>query len=206
VEKLVYASTSGIYPSTSAEPMIEEGGPLSPNSSYSIAKRYNEIYLQSVFQEKGLSSFSLRYFNVYGPRQDSRMVIPRFFASALAEKEIEVYGDGSQSRDFTFVRDAVEATVRVAERAAGCEIINVASGVEHSVLDVARSVIQVTRSVSPIKLVAPPVGRAAYEVQRRCGDNTKLKRLTAYEVQMPLEQGLEETLRSERVQARAHEV
>src|SRR5690606_25423872 len=102
--------------------------------------------------------------------------------------------DGSQTRDFTYAEDAAEATVRVAERVRGCEILNVASGVEHSVLDVARAVIGATRSSSSVKLVAPPPGREAYEVQRRCGGNEKLRRLTGYEVTTPLALGLERTL------------
>ena len=83
VEKIIYASTSGVYGKSAIEKSVSEDYIVDPRSSYSIAKRYNEIYLQANHIEKGLNSIALRYFNVYGKRQDDRMVIPRFINQAI---------------------------------------------------------------------------------------------------------------------------
>src|SRR5688572_3527288 len=78
VEKIIYASTSGIYGHSAIERSVTETIQVDPRTSYAIAKRYNEIYLAALFEEKRLPSLSLRFFNVYGKYQDNRMVIPRF--------------------------------------------------------------------------------------------------------------------------------
>ncbi len=79
IEKIIYASTSGVYGKSAIEKAVDEEFNVDPSTSYSIAKRFNEIYLKSLYQEKGVQSISLRFFNVYGTNQDNRMVIPRFF-------------------------------------------------------------------------------------------------------------------------------
>jgi UDP-glucose 4-epimerase len=79
VKKIIYASTSGVYGHSDIEKSVDEEVIIDPKTSYAMAKRYNEIYLKSVFEEKGIESVCLRFFNVYGPNQDDRMVIPRFF-------------------------------------------------------------------------------------------------------------------------------
>src|SRR5439155_10162746 len=119
--KIVYDSTNGDYGKAAIERAVDEEFAASPSSSYSIAKRFNEIYFKALYQEKGLHSVSLRFFNVYGPRQDTRMVIPRFFEQAINNQPISIYGSGNQTRDFTYVDDVVEATVRLAKAAEGCE-------------------------------------------------------------------------------------
>lgn len=78
-----------------------------------MAKRYNEIYLASHFEESGLNTIALRFFNVYGERQDNRMVIPRFIEQAQENQEITVFGSGLQTRDFTYIEDVIEACVRL---------------------------------------------------------------------------------------------
>ena len=90
VKKIIYASTSGVYGQVDIEHAVNENFRVSPSSSYAIAKRYNEIYLKSVFKMYNISTFSLRFFNIYGPRQDNRMVIPRFFEQAMNNKDIIV--------------------------------------------------------------------------------------------------------------------
>ena len=102
------------------EKAVHEDFDVSPKSSYAIAKRYNEIYLASLFEEKNLESVSLRFFNVYGTKQDNRMVIPRFFEQAIAGKPITVYGSGDQTRDFTWIGDVITSTVELAEKSTGC--------------------------------------------------------------------------------------
>ena len=95
---------------------------MAPTSSYAIAKRFNEIYLKSINEKYKIETFSLRYFNVYGPRQDNRMVIPKFFEQALLNNPITVYGNGNQTRDFTFIDDTINATLLIAEKCKGRNI------------------------------------------------------------------------------------
>ncbi|TNE98824.1 MAG: SDR family NAD(P)-dependent oxidoreductase, partial [Bacteroidetes bacterium] len=84
VKKIMYASTSGIYGHSAIENALTEEVLVDPRTSYAMAKRYNEIYLASHNEEKGMDVVSLRFFNVYGENQDNRMVIPRFFEQAIA--------------------------------------------------------------------------------------------------------------------------
>ena len=119
VKKIIYASTSGIYGKVDIDKAVQEDFSVSPSSSYAIAKRYNEIYLKSIYQEHKIDNFSLRYFNIYGPRQDSRMVIPRFFFQALSGNDVIVYGDGKQTRDFTFIDDTIDATIDISKKCTG---------------------------------------------------------------------------------------
>ena len=108
VKKLIYASTSGVYGKATFDKSVDENFMLDPRTSYSIAKRYNEIFLKSHWEEYGLSSIAIRYFNVYGPRQDERMVVPRFINQAMNNEPILIYGKGKRNKGFTYVTDAVK--------------------------------------------------------------------------------------------------
>ena len=193
VDKLIYASTSGVYGKAAIQQALDEEFHVSPSSSYSIAKRFNEIFLKSVYQEKRLESVSLRFFNVYGPRQDNRMVIPRFFEQALAGQPLTVYGTGKQTRDFTYISDAIESVVRVADCAGSGEIVNVCNSTEYTIHDLAEEILAVTGSESPIELIKPPTGRYDFEVERRCGSAERLQQLCGYAPATPLRKGLEQT-------------
>ncbi|MBF0434790.1 MAG: NAD-dependent epimerase/dehydratase family protein [Magnetococcales bacterium] len=190
IEKVVYASTSGVYGKAAIEMAVDEDFQVAPNSSYAIAKRYNEIYLQSLFKEKQIQSFSLRYFNVYGPRQDTRMVLPRFFQQAIEGKPLTVFGQGLQTRDFTYIDDVVEASIRISEAGKGCEIINIARGEDVPIVELAKAVVQLVSSPSQVQCLEPPPGRYDFEVQRRCGNSEKLTRMTGYQLATPLATGL----------------
>jgi len=193
-ERVVYASTSGVYGQSAFEAAVEEDFDVSPRSSYAIAKRYNELYLKSVFQEEGLPSASLRFFNVYGPRQDERMVIPRFLALALAGEPLTVFGTGAQTRDFTWIGDVVEAIVGVAPRFEGAEIYNVSTGRETTIGATAERIVALTDSASPVLRVHPPDGRYDFEVERRVGSSEKLQALTGFAPAVVLEVGLRRIL------------
>jgi len=188
--KIIYASTSGVYGKAAIEQSVNEEFAVSPSSSYSIAKRYNEIYLQSLYEEKDVQSVSLRFFNVYGPRQDTRMVIPRFIEQAKADNHITVYGTGNQTRDFTHIDDVVEAAVRVADCVDGCEIINVSRNAECSIRQLAETIVELCDSRSEIKYIDAPQARYDFEVARRCGSSAKLERLTGFLPATALEAGL----------------
>jgi UDP-glucose 4-epimerase len=188
--EIIYASTSGVYGKSAIEQAVREDFNVSPKSSYAIAKRYNEIYLASLFEEKNLRSVALRFFNVYGIRQDRRMVIPRFFSQALAGEPITIFGTGEQTRDFTYVDDVIEATVRLASQIQGSEIVNISNEEEYQIKDLARLMLEISGSKSELNFVNPPKNRYDFEVERRYGSSHKLEQLTGFKPQTPLETGL----------------
>jgi UDP-glucose 4-epimerase len=118
VKKVVFASSSSVYGDTAELPK-RENMPLAPISPYAVTKAAGEFYCNVFQQVYGLQTVSLRYFNVFGPRQDPHShyaaVIPRFISAVLNRSPPIVYGDGEQSRDFTFVKHVVEANVLACE-------------------------------------------------------------------------------------------
>ncbi len=140
VRRLVYASSSSVYGETPVLPKTEDMAPQ-PLSPYALSKLVAEQYL-SVFQRVyGLESVSLRYFNIFGPRQDPESeyaaVIPRFVTALIEGRRPTIYGDGLQSRDFTYVENVVEANL-IASEAGGApgRVFNVACGGRYTLLEV----------------------------------------------------------------------
>jgi len=191
VKKIMYASTSGIYGHSAIENALTEEVLVDPRTSYAMAKRYNEIYLASHHEEKGLNVISLRFFNVYGSNQDTRMVVPRFFEQALNNESITVFGTGQQTRDFTYIDDTVEACVRLMD-INGCHIINIANEAEWCISDLAILIKDLTQSNSEIINLEAPKKRYDYEVERRVGSSYKLMSLTQFKPQTTLPEGLEQ--------------
>ncbi len=189
VKKIVYASTSGIYGHSVFETSLTEEILVDPKSSYAMAKRYNEIYLASHHQERGLNTISLRFFNVYGCRQDTRMVVPKFFEQALTNQPITVFGSGEQTRDFTYIDDTIESIVRCLDLD-GSEIINIANEEEYNIKDVAVAIKEITGSKSEIHFIEAPKKRYDYEVGRRVGSSEKLIELVDYKPKTKLMDGL----------------
>ncbi len=192
VEKIIYASTSGVYGKSAIEQAVKEDFDVSPKSSYAIAKRYNEIYLASLYEEKNLQSVSLRFFNVYGPKQDNRMVIPRFFEQALTGRPITIYGTGKQTRDFTWIGDVVTATVELTQKATGCGIFNISNEDEITIEELAFKIKEITGSESEIVYITPSKNRYDFEVERRFGSSQKLYETTGFKPNTPLDYGLKE--------------
>lgn len=191
VQKILYASTSGIYGHSAMEQAVNEEVMVDPRTSYAMAKRYNEIYLAALNEEKGINTVSLRFFNVYGPRQDNRMVIPRFIEQAKAGNPITVFGDGKQTRDFTYIDDTTEACIRLMEKSNGAQIFNIANEKEGCIEELAATIKQMTQSNSEIKYLEAPTKRYDYEVGRRVGSSEKLKNAVGYKPDTTLAQGLD---------------
>jgi UDP-glucose 4-epimerase len=189
VKKIMYASTSGIYGHSAIENALTEEVLVDPRTSYAMAKRYNEIYLASHHEEKGLNVISLRFFNVYGKNQDNRMVVPRFFEQALQKEPITVFGTGHQTRDFTYIDDTVEACVRLID-SNGCHIVNIANEEEWCIKDIAEQIKKITSSESEIIYIDAPKKRYDYEVERRVGSSSKLLSLTGFKPLTSLNEGL----------------
>ncbi len=190
VKKVIYASTSGIYGHSAIERSVTENIQVDPRTSYAMAKRYNEIYLKAAYEEKGLNSISVRFFNVYGDNQDNRMVIPRFFEQAMNNEPITVFGKGNQTRDFTYIDDTIKACILLAEKINGCEIFNVANENESNIYDLAVLIKEATKSNSEIILVDAPKKRYDYEVERRFGSSDKLFKAIGFKPHTDLKEGL----------------
>jgi UDP-glucose 4-epimerase len=190
INKIIYASTSGIYGHSAIMQSVTEDVRVDPRTSYSIAKRFNEIYLKAQNDERGLESVSMRFFNVYGPKQDSRMVVPRFFEQAMSNQSITIYGSGMQTRDFTYIEDAVKATILLSEKSSGCEIVNVAHEQELNIKELAYKIWTLTGSSSNIEFIETSKKRYDYEVERRFGCSEKLFAITGYKPQTDIDSGL----------------
>lgn len=139
IRRVVYASSSSVYGDNPTLPKHEEL-PTRPLSPYAVSKLTGENYCCAFFNVYGLPTVSLRYFNVFGPRQDPASqyaaVIPKFVASLLRGEPPTIYGDGTQSRDFTFVANVVQANLLACEREQAIgQVMNVACGERHTLLD-----------------------------------------------------------------------
>ncbi len=194
ISKIIYASTSGVYGHNALEQTVTEEILVDPTTSYAMAKRYNEIYLASLQEEKGIDCICLRFFNVYGPRQDSRMVVPRFIEQAKAGRSITVYGSGKQTRDFTYIDDTINATIKLASNVTSFEIFNVANELESDIATLAEKIRVFTESKSEITLINAPAKRYDYEVGRRVGSSDKLMRFTGFKPTTSLDDGIKSIL------------
>ena len=155
VRRVVFASSSSVYGDTPTLPKVETMT-LSPRSPYAASKAAGEAYMAAFGPTYGVEGVSLRYFNVYGPRQDPRSryaaVVARFVDAARAGQAPVVYGDGGQTRDFTWVGDVVDANLRAASAPRAPEgPMNIGGGQRISILDLAAAVAKVSGTrVAPV--------------------------------------------------------
>ena len=190
IKYVLYASTSGIYShSAILKSALSEDVLVDPRTSYAMAKRYNEIYIAAHHEERGLNVISLRFFNVYGHNQDNRMVVPRFFEQAINNEPITVFGNGEQTRDFTYIDDTVDACVNLLG-ITGSHIINIANEKEWSIKDLAETIKKITNSTSTIHFIDAPKNRYDYEVERRVGSSSKLMKIVGNKPDVNLLDGL----------------
>jgi UDP-glucose 4-epimerase len=153
VKKVVCASSSSVYGNTPTLPKIEDMDP-NPQSPYAVTKLAGEYYCKTFQSIYGLNTVSLRYFNVFGPRQDPdspyAAVIPLFTINILAGKSPVIFGDGEQSRDFTFVKDVVNANILAAESSA-TGVFNVGSATRITINSLVELINKLTgKSVKPV--------------------------------------------------------
>jgi UDP-glucose 4-epimerase len=198
--KVVVASTSEVYGKTLETPFHEEGdvvlGATSKSRwSYAASKMVDEFLALAYWQEYGVPTVVVRLFNTIGPRQVGRygMVVPRFISQALAGQPLTVFGDGSQSRCFTYVGDVVQWLQRLATiDAAVGQVFNLGNAREVTILELARRVIELCESRSTIEFVpyCEAYGAGFEEMQRRVPDASKVIRLTGYEPQVHLDEAL----------------
>jgi nucleoside-diphosphate-sugar epimerase len=197
VERVVYASSSSVYGAAEALP-LHEGLTPRPVSPYAVSKLAAEHYCQVFTRVYGLPTVGLRYFNVFGPRQDPESlyaaVVPRFIAAALRGDSLEVHGDGRQSRDFTHISNVVAANCLAAERAEAVgEAFNVACGRRHSLLDMIRILgDELPAGTPPLRWHHTPA--RAGDVRDTQADLTKARQRLGYQVAVGFEAGLRDTV------------
>jgi len=194
VKRLVYAGSSSAYGNTETLPKREDM-PTNPLSPYALQKLVAEQYCQMFTHLYGFETVTIRYFNVFGPRQDPGSpysgVISLFSTALLEGRQPTIYGDGGQTRDFTYVANVVDGVLRACEasKAAG-EVINVACGIRISLNDLLR----VMNTIVGTNIQAIYKEARAGDVRDSQADITKAKALLGYTPIVTLEQGLAQTL------------
>jgi UDP-glucose 4-epimerase len=201
---VVVASTSEVYGKSASVPFREDAdlvlGPTSKSRwAYACSKMLDEFLGLAYHAEKKVPVVIVRLFNTIGPRQTGRygMVVPRFVAQALAGEPITVYGDGTQSRSFTYVGDVVRALIALADepRAVG-EVFNIGNGEEITIRELAERIRTMTSSESPIVTIPYDVAyeRGFEDMPRRVPDIGKIRALVGYEPRIGLHDMLSEII------------
>ncbi len=192
VKRIVFASSCAVYGEGDGEPLREDRLPA-PGSPYAASKLHGEHCVSVFAGLYGVSGVSLRFFNVYGPRQDPSSpysgVISRFADDAFHGRAPQVFGDGLQSRDFVYVKDVAAAILAALDSkiVGRGEVINVGTGVETSILSLVKTLGEVSgKSITPV--FAPP--RAA-DVRRICADISLARNLLGFTPRHTLKSGLE---------------
>jgi len=187
--RVVWASSSSVYGDAAAYPCREQDTPTAPRSPYGMTKRACED-LAGIYRLQGLEAVGLRYFTVYGPRQRPDMAIRRLCEAALSRTSFPIYGEGDQIRDFTYVDDVVDATVRAAQADAPPPILNVGGSESATLLHVIETIGELAEH--EIELDRRPVQRGDV---RRTGADTSLARASlGWEPQVRLTEGLAATV------------
>jgi nucleoside-diphosphate-sugar epimerase len=194
VRRVVYASSSSVYGDNPELPKREDQ-PLAPISPYAVSKAAGESYARVWTKLYGVETVGLRYFNVFGPRQDPNSeyaaVIPRFILWGLRGQPLEVHGDGTQSRDFTFIDNVVEANLLAGEAAdASGEAFNVGCGERTSLLDV----IGMLESIIGRPIVRAHTPSRGGDVAHTLADVSKAKRLMGYTPLVGFAEGFRRTV------------
>jgi nucleoside-diphosphate-sugar epimerase len=195
VRRLVYAASSSAYGDQPTLPKVEDMRP-DPLSPYAAAKLVGEYYCQVWARTYGFETVALRYFNVFGPRQDPGSqysgVVSRFIDALMSGTRPVIYGDGEHSRDFTYVSNVVDANLRAAETTRGIgETINVATGRRVTLNKLLETLQQVTGKTDVrAEFREPRVG----DILHSLADITRARELLGYEPTVGLEDGLQKTM------------
>ena len=191
VKRVIFSSSAAVYGDTAELPINEEDD-RSPLSPYGLHKLSSEGLLEIYRKQWGLSSASVRFFNVYGPRQDPGNpysgVISKFMDRAKMKEPLIIFGDGEQTRDFVYVGDVAEGLYQTAMSKVHGPI-NLGTGVETSVIDLAMTIRKV--SMQELKMVHMPPRKG--EIMRSVADISMIEKETGFSARMTIEQGLKRT-------------
>lgn len=195
VKRIVCASSSSVY-GDAQEKYKSENLPNVPLSPYAVAKMMNEHYCRVFSELYGIETVSLRYFNVFGPNQDPQSdyaaVIPLFIKAILKDQSPTIFGDGTQSRDFTFVKNNVEANIlaMTSEKVGKGEAINIACGKSYTLLELVDTINKILDKNVEAKFSDPRAG----DIKHSLADVSKAKELLGYEAKFDFEEGLKQTI------------
>jgi dTDP-glucose 4,6-dehydratase len=192
VERFLLVSSSEVYGTAERDPMDEEH-PLNPRSPYAATKAGGDRLAYSYRVTYGLPVVIVRPFNNYGPRQHPEKVVPRFITQALAGEPLTIHGDGTATRDWLHVDDtasAIEALIDAPLEGVAGEVVNVATGIDISVLEIARLVLDAVGVDATVVHVDERPG----QVDRHIGSTVKLARLTGWRSTIGFEDGLARTV------------
>lgn len=205
VRRVVYAASSSAYGDTPTLPKREDMTP-NPISPYAVAKLASEYYMVSFFRCYGLETVSLRYFNIFGPRQDPTSpysgVLAKFITQMLRGEQPTIFGDGSQSRDFTYIDNAVSANLLAAQastaKVAG-RVFNVATGTRVDLNQTFELLKKMTGYSGNVKYAAERGG----DIKHSLADITLATKALGYEPKVNFEEGLQRTVEWYRGQSKA---
>ncbi|NWF93003.1 MAG: SDR family oxidoreductase [Syntrophaceae bacterium] len=194
VKRLIYASSSSVYGDTPTLPKREEMPP-NPLSPYALQKYVGEQYCKLFFRLYGLETISLRYFNIFGPRQDPKSiysaVIPRFIDALLEGRSPVIFGDGEQSRDFTYIENVVQANLlAMSANHLNGEAINIACGRRTSL----NQLLEILKGITGSRVSATHQEPRKGDVRHSLADIEKGKQVLHYEPRVGIEAGLEKTV------------
>ncbi len=194
VKRFVYSASSSAYGDQLVE-VKTESLPERPLSPYAAAKLAGEHFCKAFWHSMGLETICLRYFNIFGPRQDPNSpysaVIPLFARAALTGGRPTIYGDGSQSRDFTYVENVVNANLLAAKSRSGVgETMNIACGRSFTVLETLEGICEMAGTVCDPIFAAPRPG----DVRHSLASIDKARELIGYDVSVGFEEGLRRTV------------
>jgi UDP-glucose 4-epimerase len=183
--RVVYASSSSIYGETRQLPMTEDAIPA-PVSPYGVSKLAGEHLCRLYWRNFQVPTVALRYFTVYGPGQRPDMAFHRFIRAAFLGDTIEIYGDGEQSRDFTFIADAVEANVAAMTQGEPGAVYNIGGGSRATV----NEVLDLLRDITGRELKVDYKGRASGDVTHTSADVSRAKEQLGFAPKVSLQEGL----------------
>lgn len=200
IKRVLFTSSSEVYGSSIDIPYNEESKP-EPVSSYGKAKATIESYLLAVSKKENITVGIVRPFNVYGPKQRKNFVVPIFIQAAIHNNPIHIYGDGKQTRSFTYVEDAVEGIIKMyLYIKSPYEIVNIGCNREYTIKRLAETILNLLpSSLSKIEFVnygESGIRKEDLEIRRRVPSIEKAKRLFNFEAKVNLEEGLQNTIKA----------
>jgi UDP-glucose 4-epimerase len=194
VSKMIYSSSAAVYGNADVFP-TDESQPIRPLSQYAVSKYSGELYMAAYHSLYGIDTLSLRYFNVYGPYQRPENaysgVISKFFYNARTNAPLQIFGDGEQTRDFVYVGDVAKANLLAAKSKTTDTVVNVGSGVETTINELAKIITKMVPSNSRIEHAAPRLG----DGRRSLGHIGMARKLINYQPQVKIADGLEKLSR-----------
>lgn len=185
LRNFVYASSSSVYGNVKKLPMTEDDSVPNPFSPYGVTKLAGENLVRLYFKNYDLPSVSLRFFTVYGPRQRPDMAFNRFFRSALKGEKIRIFGNGSQTRDFTFIDDIIEGLVSALNHISG-EIFNLGGGNRLKLIDT----VDIIGRILGVAVEVEFLGRQPGDVTDTLASTDKAEKLLGWKPEINLYEGL----------------